>query len=127
VVYENVDRLSQVRIPGLVSPSLTASIIGWIVSSPELKAQVSFSDCPLSVFSLLEFCIFNFFSRAAGPILTKSFLGKGDSDCTNEGQPPSSRWNNSKSVKIHWNLKKKSSSSQPAGHALSIKLGTIHP
>jgi hypothetical protein len=28
VVYENVDRLSQVRIPGLVSPSLTASIIG---------------------------------------------------------------------------------------------------
>jgi hypothetical protein len=39
-----------------------------VFSSPELKAQVSFSGCP-SV-CLLDFCIF-YFSRTAVPILTK--------------------------------------------------------
>jgi hypothetical protein len=50
-----------------------------IFSSPELKAQVSFSDRLLSVVCpsvrpyvcLLDFYIFNFFFRTAGPILTK--------------------------------------------------------
>jgi hypothetical protein len=38
------------------------------ISSPELKAQVSFSDLPLSV-CLFNFYIFDFFSRTARPIL----------------------------------------------------------
>jgi hypothetical protein len=47
-----------------------------IFSSPELKVQVSFSDRLLSVVHpsdvcLIDFYIFNFFSRTAGPILTK--------------------------------------------------------
>jgi hypothetical protein len=49
------------------------------ISSPELKAQVSFSDHLLSVVCLsvcpdvclLDLYIFNFFSRTAWPILTK--------------------------------------------------------
>jgi hypothetical protein len=40
-------------------------------SSPELKAQVSYSDRFLSVVCLLDFYIFDFFSRTAGPIVTK--------------------------------------------------------
>jgi hypothetical protein len=40
-----------------------------VFSSPELKAQVSYSDRHLSVVRL--FYIFDFFSRAAGSILTK--------------------------------------------------------
>jgi hypothetical protein len=48
----------------------------WVFfSSPELKAQVGFSDRLLSVrpsdVCLLDFYIFNFFSRTAGPILAK--------------------------------------------------------
>jgi hypothetical protein len=42
--------------------------ISTVFSSPELKAQVSFSDHPLSV-CLLDFYISNFFSRTTGPIL----------------------------------------------------------
>jgi presenilin-like A22 family membrane protease len=48
-----------------------------IISSPELKAQVSYSDRLLSVvcltsgICLLDFYIFDFFSRTAGPIVTK--------------------------------------------------------
>jgi hypothetical protein len=55
-----------------------------IFSSPELKAQVSFSDRLLSVVCLsvclsvrpsdvclLDFYIFNFFFRTTGPIFTK--------------------------------------------------------
>jgi hypothetical protein len=46
-----------------------------IFSSPELKAQMSFSDRRLSVVLLsvrlsVNFYIFNFFSRTTGPILT---------------------------------------------------------
>jgi hypothetical protein len=46
-----------------------------MVSSPELKAQVSYSDRLLSVVRLsiclsVNFYIFNFFSRTTGPILT---------------------------------------------------------
>ena len=47
-----------------------------IFSSPELKAQVSYSDRRLSVVRpsvrlSVNFYIFDFFSRTAGPILTK--------------------------------------------------------
>ena len=60
-----------------------AKICLLFVNSPELKAQVSYSDHPLSVVRLsvclsvclsvrlLTFHIFNFFSRTTGPILTK--------------------------------------------------------
>jgi hypothetical protein len=49
---------------GVMAPGLS------IFSSPELKAQVSFSDCPLSVFRLsVNFYIFDF-SRTTGLILT---------------------------------------------------------
>jgi hypothetical protein len=46
------------------------------ISSPELKAQVSFSDSLLSVVLLsvrlsVNFYIFYFFSRTTGPILTR--------------------------------------------------------
>ena len=58
-------------------------------SSPELKAQVSFSEHLSSVCSSVTFHILNFFSRTAGPISTK--LGtkypwvKGIQVCLNEG------------------------------------------
>jgi hypothetical protein len=43
-----------------------------LFSSPELKAQVSYSDRLLSVVRLsVNFYIFDFFSRTTGPILTK--------------------------------------------------------
>jgi uncharacterized membrane protein YphA (DoxX/SURF4 family) len=47
-----------------------------VFSSPELKAQVSYSDRLLSVVRLpvrlsVNFYIFDFFSRTTGPILTK--------------------------------------------------------
>jgi hypothetical protein len=70
-----------------------------IFSSPELKAQVSFSDRPLSGVRLsvcpsVNFCIFDFF-RTTGPILTR--LGtnhpwvKGIQVCSKEGDNPSPR------------------------------------
>jgi hypothetical protein len=82
---------------------------GCVFSSPELKAQVSFSDRLLSVVLLsvrlsVNFYIFNF-SRTTGPILTR--LGtnhpwvKGIQVCTKEGDSPSPRGNNSKRVKMH--------------------------
>ena len=46
-----------------------------------------------------------FFSRTTGPILsrlgTEHPWAKGTQNCTNEGQPPSRRGDNSKRVKIH--------------------------
>jgi hypothetical protein len=57
-----------------------------------MKAQVSYSDRPLSV-CLLNMYISNFISRTSGPILTEVGtnhpLAKGIENCTNEGQPPS--------------------------------------
>jgi hypothetical protein len=46
---------------------------GWVFfSSPDLKAQVSYSDHLLSVVRLsVNFHIFNFFSKTTGPILTR--------------------------------------------------------
>jgi hypothetical protein len=81
-----------------------------VFSSPELKAQVSFSDRPLSGVRLsvrlsVNFYIFDFFSRTTGPILTR--LGtnhpwvKGIEVCSKEGDSPSPRGDNSERVKIH--------------------------
>jgi hypothetical protein len=93
-----------------------------IFSSPELKTQVSFSDRLLSVVLLsvrlsVNFYIFYFFSGTTGPILTR--LGTNDPwaegilNCSNEGDCPSPRGDNSKRVKIFWIFKK--SSPEPAG------------
>ena len=50
----------------------TLKMCMWLFSSPELKAQVSYSDRPLSVVRLsVNFYIFDFSSRTTGPILTK--------------------------------------------------------
>jgi hypothetical protein len=51
---------------------LTLTLVFYLLfSSPELKAQVSYSDRPLSVCLSVNFYIFDFFSRTTGPILTK--------------------------------------------------------
>ena len=89
-----------------------------VFSSPELKAQVSYSDRPLSVVRLsvclsvclsvrlsVNFYIFDFFSRTTGPILTKLGTnhpwGERIINCSNEGDCPSPRGDNHKRVKIH--------------------------
>jgi hypothetical protein len=110
----------------------------YMFSSPELKAQVSYSDRPLSVVrpsvcpSVLlsvNFYIFNFFSRTTAPILTKLGTnhpwGEGILNCSDEGDCPSPRGDNHKRVKIHWNFLKIffSRTSRP----ISIKLGINHP
>jgi hypothetical protein len=108
-----------------------------VFSSPELKAQVSYSDrrlsvrltvC-LSVRPSVNFYIFDFFSRTTGPILTRlgtdHLWGKGFQVCSNEGDCSSPRGDNSKSIKIHWKFLKIffSITSWPN----SIKLGTNYP
>jgi hypothetical protein len=106
----------------------------FIFSSPELKAQVSFSDRPLSGVCLsvrlsvcpsVNFYIFDLFSRTTGPILIR--LGtnhpwvKGIQVCSKEEDSPSPRGDNSETVKIHWKfLKIFFGTSRPN----SIKLGT---
>jgi hypothetical protein len=65
---------------------------------------------------LLDFYIFDFF-RTTGPILIKLGSnhpwGKGIQVCSNEGNCPSSRGDDSKRVKIHWNFFFKKSSPEP--------------
>ena len=60
--------------------------------------------CP-SVRLSVNFHIFDFFSRTTGPILTKLGTnhpwGKGIQVCSNEGQRPSPRGDNSEKAKIH--------------------------
>jgi hypothetical protein len=104
-----------------------------LLNSPDLKAQVSFSDRLLSIIHpsvcLLNIYIFDFFFRASGPILTrlgkKHPWAKGIQNFTNEGQPPSPRVDDSKRVEIHRKLFKificKTS------RAISIQLCTNHP
>jgi hypothetical protein len=79
-------------------------------SSPELKAQMSFSERPLSgvrpsVWLSVIFYIFDFFSRTTGPIITRVSTNhpwvRGIQVCLNEGDGPSPRGDNSKRVKIH--------------------------
>jgi hypothetical protein len=67
-----------------------------VFRSPELKAQVSYSDRRLSVVRLsVNFYIFDFFSRTTGPNSTR--LGtnhpwvEGFQVCANEGDRPSAR------------------------------------
>jgi hypothetical protein len=81
-----------------------------VFSSPELKAQVSYSDRPLSAVRLsvrlsVNFYIFDFFSRTTGPILTRLGTnhpwGKGIQVCSNEGNSRSPRGDNCERVKIH--------------------------
>jgi hypothetical protein len=78
---------------------------GTLFSSPELKAQVSFSDRLLSVVCLsVNFYIFDFFSRTTGPNLTRLGTnhpwGEGILNCSTEGDCLSPRGDNSKRVKI---------------------------
>jgi hypothetical protein len=81
-----------------------------LFSSPELKAQVSYSDRRLSVVRLsvclsVNFYIFDFFSRTTGPISTKLGTnypwGEGFQVCSNEGDRLSPRGDNSERVKMH--------------------------
>jgi hypothetical protein len=82
--------------------------IRWIFSSPDLKAQVSFSDCPSvrpSDVCLLHFYNIDFLSKTVRSIISKVGanhpLVKGIQNCSYEGQPPFPRGDNSKWVKIH--------------------------
>ena len=86
-----------------------------LVSSPELKAQVSFSDHLSSVVCLsvwlsvcLSVCklfIFIFFSRTTEPISNKLGIKhprvKGIQVCSNEGPCPFPRGDNYEKAKIH--------------------------
>jgi hypothetical protein len=76
-----------------------------IFSSPELKAQVSYSDRPLSVCKLLHFQLL-LQNHWANFNLTwhKSSLGEGIQVCSNGGQHPSLRGDNSEREKIFKNL-----------------------
>ena len=104
-----------------------------IVSSPELKAQVSFSDHLSSVVCpsvcLLTFHIFDFFSRTTGPILTKlspkHSRVMGIQVCSNEGRHPFLRGDNKEIAKIYWRTLKIFflRTTRP----ISTKFGTEHP
>jgi hypothetical protein len=64
------------RLVTIVDYHVLVCRIFSLFSSPELKAQVSFSDHRLSVVRLsvypsVNFYIFDFFSRTTGPILTR--------------------------------------------------------
>jgi hypothetical protein len=90
----NATALEQGRIFIMTTTAVTQPplCVCCFFSSPELKAQVSFSDRLLAVVCpsvcLLEFYIFDFFTRTAGPILTKVGINhpkaKGIQNCTNE-------------------------------------------
>jgi hypothetical protein len=90
-------------------------------SSPELKAQVRYSDRPLSVVrtSFCKLLHFDFFSRTTGPILpdlAQIILGEGIQVCLNEGDRPSLRGDDSKrKIKHRISKKKKSCSPEPLG------------
>jgi hypothetical protein len=76
----------------------------------------------------VNFYIFYFFSRTIGPILTRlgtnQSWGEGIQVCSNKGDSPSPRGNNSEWVKIYWNfLKIFSRASRPN----PIKLDTNYP
>jgi hypothetical protein len=90
--------------------------LSWKLKWAFLIAFCPSSFCP-SICLSVNFYIFDLFSRTTGPILTR--LGTNDPwaegilNCSNEGDCPSSRGDNSKRVKIFWNFKK--SSPEPAG------------
>ena len=77
-----------------------------LISSPEPKAQVSFSDHNLFVVRrCCKLFTFLFFSRTTGPISTKLGtnhpLVKGFQICSNDGPCPFPRENNYEIAKIH--------------------------
>ena len=83
------------------------NVNSWAFSSPELKAQVNFSDHLLSVVCL-SVCILhnlNFFSRTAGPISTKPGTTYpwlvGIQFCSNKGPRPFPRGDDYEIAKIH--------------------------
>jgi hypothetical protein len=97
---------------------------GPLVSSPGLKAQVSFSGCP-SILLSVNIYIFDFFSRTTWPILTRfctNHLWEEEIQVSpNEREHPSPREDDSKRVKKHQEIFKIfSGTSVP----ISIKLGT---
>ena len=104
----------------------------FLFSSPELKAQVSFSDCLsfvcLSVSLSVNFSNFRFFSRSIGPISTK--LGtkhpwvEGIQVCSNEVPYPFPTGDNSENIKWYWKYLK--TFSRTTG-SISTKHGTKHP
>jgi hypothetical protein len=102
-----------------------------VFSSPELKAQVSYSDCLLSVcpsicLSVNFFFYIFVFSRTTEPILTR--LGtnhpwvEGIQVCSNEEKRPPTRGENSKREKYTKNF-----SFSTTSRLNSIKLGTNYP
>ena len=111
--------------------------ISPLYSSPELKAEVSFSDRLLSVVCL-SFClfvrlktfhIFNFFSRTTWPISTKHATKhpwvKKIQVCSNEGSRPFPRGDNTENVKLYWKYLKIFFSRTV--WPIWTKLGTKHP
>jgi hypothetical protein len=100
----------------------------WAILIAFCPSSVCLAVC-LSVCLSVNFYIFDFFSRTTGPNLTKLGTnhrwGEGIQVCSNEGDCPSPRGDNSKTIKIHWKFLKIffSITSRPN----SIKLGTHHP
>jgi hypothetical protein len=76
----------------------------------KLKWGFLIAGCQSSVYPSVNFYIFDFFSRTAGPILTR--LGtnhpwvKGIHVCSKKVDNPSPRGDDSKRVKIHWKFLK---------------------
>ena len=97
----------------LLSIHFTLHYISPLYSSPELKAEVSFSDRLLSVVCLSvclfvrlkTFHIFNFFSKTTWPISTKHATKhpwvKEIQVCSNEGSRPFPRGDNTENVKLY--------------------------
>jgi hypothetical protein len=101
----------------------------WFLAHLSWKLKWAFLIVRRLSVCLLNIYIFNFFFRTAGPILTrlgtKHPWAKGIQNCTDEGQPPSPRGDNSERVKIHWKLLKIVFSR--TSRTISIKLDTNHP
>jgi hypothetical protein len=78
---------------------------GTVFSSPELKAQVSFSELVVRRPSV-NFYIFDFFSRTTGPILNRLATNhpwvKGIQVYSNKGPGPLQRGDNHKNIKMGW-------------------------
>jgi hypothetical protein len=113
--------------------------LGWFLAhlSWKLKWAILIAGCPLSVrpsvrltvCPSVNFYIFDFFSRTTKPISTRLLTdhpwGKGFQVCSNEGDRPSPRGDNSKRVKMYCKFLKIffSRTSRPN----SIKLDTNYP
>ena len=104
----------------------------WLLSSPELKAQVSFSDnflsvvCP-SVCLSVNFSHFHLLLQNHWAHFNQNWhnasLGEADSFSSNEGPQPFPKGDNYEIAKIHWRNFKKIFFSRSTG-PISTKLGT---